>query len=163
MSTKLKDVRTILIEDARQEAGLDGSATIEAEHVLLGLARQRSGPIAQLLIEAGLTRDAVRAALDAEWEQSLAVAGVTVTVAELPRATPDPKRQAKFGESAKLVLKRAAERAKRFGASRMGPGHVLVGLLDTNFGRVPRALELAGVDRSALYAKVLQILDDEKR
>ena len=58
MSTKLKDVRTILIQDAREEAELDGSATIEAEHVLLGLARQRRGSVADLLTEAGLTRDA---------------------------------------------------------------------------------------------------------
>jgi ATP-dependent Clp protease ATP-binding subunit ClpA len=163
MSTKLKDVRTILVQDAREEAELDGSASIEAEHVLLALARQQAGPIAQLLTEAGLTRDAIRAALDREWEQSLSVAGVTVTVAELPKATPDRGRNPKFGESAKLVLKRAADRAKRFGANRMSAGHVLVGLLDTNFGRVPRALELAGVDRLALYAQVLQILDAEKR
>ncbi|WP_112242817.1 Clp protease N-terminal domain-containing protein [Kribbella monticola] len=159
MTTKLKDVRTLLVQNAREEAEMDGSAMIEAEHVLLSLASPIGGDAARLLAEAGLTRDAIRAALDQEWEQSLAVAGVTVTVAELPRATSERGRNPKFGESAKLVLKRAAERAKRLGASRMSPAHVLVGVLDTKLGRVPRTLELAGVDRTALYAKAIQLID----
>jgi hypothetical protein len=45
-----------------------------------------------LLTEAGLTRDAIRAALDREWERSLAVAGVAVQDAQLPNATSDPHR-----------------------------------------------------------------------
>jgi ATP-dependent Clp protease ATP-binding subunit ClpA len=159
MSTKLKDVRTILVQHAREEAEMDGSAAIEAEHVLLSLASPIGGDVARLLAEAGLTRDAIRAALDQEWEQSLAVAGVTVAVAELPRATPKRDRHPKFGESARLVLKRAAERAKKLGANRMTAAHVLVGVLDTKLGRVPRMLELAGVDRAALYAKALQLMD----
>jgi ATP-dependent Clp protease ATP-binding subunit ClpA len=163
MSTNVKDVRTILVQDAREEAGLDGSAAIEAEHVLLGLARQSAGPIAQLLAEAGLTRDAIRAALDREWEQSLSVAGVTVAVAELPSATPDRSRSPKFGESAKLVLKRATDQARRLGMHRITAAHILVGLLDTNLGRVSRALAVAGVDRQALRAKALQVADEESR
>jgi len=159
MSTKLKDVRTILVQNAREEAELDGSAAIEAEHVLLSLASPIGGDVARLLAGVGLTRDAIRAALDQEWEQSLAVAGVTVTVAELPRATPERGRHPKFGESAKLVLKRAAERARKLGANRMTAAHVLVGVLDTRLGRVPRTLELAGIDRAALYAKALQLID----
>ena len=73
MSVKVNDVRTILIRDARAEAELDGSRAIEAEHLLLGLTRQPSGPVMRLLADAGLTRDAIRAALDREWEQSLAI------------------------------------------------------------------------------------------
>lgn len=163
MATKLKDVRTILIEDVREEAELDGSATIEAEHVLLSLASPIGGSVAQLLSEAGLTRDAIRTALDQEWEQSLSVAGVTVTVADLPRATPDRKRSPKFGESGKLVLVRAAGRAKKVGANRMTATHILIGILDTNLGRVPRTLALAGIDRLALYANAVELLDAESR
>ena len=59
--------------------GRDGSRTIEAEHVLLALAASRTTPAARMLAEAGLTEDAIRAALDREWEQSLAVAGIAVT------------------------------------------------------------------------------------
>jgi ATP-dependent Clp protease ATP-binding subunit ClpA len=163
MSTKVKDIRTLLVQDAREEAWLDGSAVIEAEHVLLGLARQSGGPISGLLTDAGLTRDAIRAALDGEWEQSLSVAGVAVAVAELPPATPDRGRQPKFGESAKLVLKRAADQARRLGAHRISAAHVLIGVLDTNLGRVARVLDLAGVDRPALQARALQIAADEPR
>jgi hypothetical protein len=41
----------------------------------------------------------------------------------------------------------------------MTAAHVLVGVLDTKLGRVPRTLELAGVDRTALYAKAIQLID----
>ncbi|QNE18899.1 Clp protease [Kribbella qitaiheensis] len=163
MTTKLKDVRTVLVQDAREEAALDGSAAIEAEHVLLGLARQPGGRVAELLAEAGLTREAIRAALDREWEGTLAVAGIAVAVAELPPATPDRGRQPKFGESAKLVLKRAAEKAKRLGANRLTAAHILVGILDTDLGRVARALDLAGIDRPALLIRVQWLAGEEVR
>ncbi|TDU91049.1 ClpA/ClpB-like protein [Kribbella voronezhensis] len=163
MSTNVKDVRTVLTRDAREEAELDGSAAIEAEHVLLGLTRQSAGPVSRLLTEAGLTRETIRDALDREWEQSLSVAGIAVAVAELPTPTPDRGRPPKFGESAKLVLKRAADLARRLGAHRITAAHILAGLLDTNLGRVARALDLAGVDRPALQARALQIAADEAR
>jgi hypothetical protein len=82
MSTKVKDVRLVLVRSAGEEALLDGSESIEAEHVLLALAKLFGSTASRLLTEVGLTRDAIRAALDREWEQSLAVAGVAVQVAQ---------------------------------------------------------------------------------
>jgi hypothetical protein len=72
-----------------------------------------------LLTEVGLTRDAIRAALDGEWEQSLAVAGVSV-VAQLPEATSDPHRSPWIGASTKLLLKRAADHASATGGGVAG-------------------------------------------
>jgi ATP-dependent Clp protease ATP-binding subunit ClpA len=89
MSTKVKDVRLVLVLSAGEEALLDGSESIEAEHVLLALAKLPGRTASRLLTEVGLTRAAIRAALDREWEQSLAVAGVAVQVAQLPEATSD--------------------------------------------------------------------------
>ena len=156
MSTSTKDVRAVLVRGARSEAQLDGSATIEAEHVLLALAALGGTTTARLLAEAGLSRDEIRAALDREWEQSLAVAGITVAVAELPTATPDPDRRPRIGESTVRLLKRAADTASGFGGGRIGAAHMLVGVLDAKLGRVPRALDLAGIDRAALRARAAE-------
>ena len=159
MSTAAKDVRAVLIRGAREEARLDGSATIEAEHVLLALAALDGTATARLLAAAGLGRDAVRELLDREWEQSLAVAGVRIDVGQLPSATPDPSRKPRIGESTVKLLKRAMDAS----SGRITAGHLLVGVLDTKLGRVSRVLDLGGVDRAALRAQALQSIADGVR
>ncbi|WBQ06548.1 Clp protease N-terminal domain-containing protein [Kribbella sp. CA-293567] len=147
MTTQANEVREVLIRSARAEAVEDGSVAIEAEHVLLALTKLSGTTTARLLAGAGLTHATLRAALDREWEQSLSVAGVEVSVDELPKATPDPSRNPQIGETTKLLLKRAGATA---GGGRIGAAHLLAGALDTTLGRVPRVLGLAGVDREAL-------------
>ncbi len=159
MSTKAKDVRAVLVHGGRAEAQLDGSPAVEAEHVLLALAALPDNAVARLLRDAGLSRDAIRAALDREWEQSLAVAGITLEIETLPKATPDPGRSPHIGESTKLVLKRAMDDASKRGGGRIGASNVLVGILDAKLGRVPRALALAGIDRPALRARATEQTD----
>jgi ATP-dependent Clp protease ATP-binding subunit ClpA len=151
-----KDVRAILVHHARDEARREGSRTIEAEHVLLALVALEDSAAARMLAEAGLTEDTIRAALDQEWEQSLAVAGIAVRAGTLPGATPDRARDPQIGESTKLLLRRAMDAEPKRG--RFGPLRVLVGLLSTDRGRVARALEAAGVDRTALLAKATEAL-----
>jgi len=153
-TNQAKDVRAVLVRYARREAQLDGSSTIEAEHVLLGLAELEGSTTARLLTEAGLSRDEIKAALDREWEQSLAVAGVRIEVDQLPTPSPDPERRPRIGESAMRSLKRAMDTASALGDGRIGAAHMLLGVLDTKLGRVARALDLAGIDRAALRARV---------
>jgi ATP-dependent Clp protease ATP-binding subunit ClpA len=149
-----KDVRAILVRAARAEARRDGSRTIEAEHVLLALAALEDAPAARLLADAGLTEDAIRAALNREWEQSLAVAGIAVRMGLLPEATPD--RDPQIGESTKLMLRRAMDAPPKL--ARFGSMRILVGLLDAERGRVARTLQAAGVDRATLHAKATEAL-----
>jgi ATP-dependent Clp protease ATP-binding subunit ClpA len=152
------DVRSILVRSARDEARRDGSRSIEAEHVLLALAGLEDTPAAQLLAEAGLTEGAIREALNLEWEQSLAVAGIAVRIGLLPEATPDPHRHPQIGESTKLLLKRAMDAPPKIGAGGIGPMRILVGILDTERSRVARAFTAAGVDRAALRARAAAAL-----
>ena len=152
------DVRSILVRAARVEARRDGSRTIEAEHVLLALAGEHDSEAAQLLAEVGLTEDAIRSALNREWEQSLAVAGIEVRTGSLPEATPERGRDPQMGESTKLLLHRAMEAEPKPGGGRLGPMRILVGLLATERGRVARALDAAGVDRAALRARATEAL-----
>jgi ATP-dependent Clp protease ATP-binding subunit ClpA len=158
MSSDAKDVRTILVRDAREVARRDGSRTVEAEHVLVALAAMEGNPAARLLTEAGLTEDAIRVALDREWEQSLAIAGIAVRVGLLPQATPDHSHDPHIGESVRLLLKRALDVHPRAGGTRIGSVRILAGILDTDRGRVARALEGAGVDRAALRARATEAL-----
>jgi ATP-dependent Clp protease ATP-binding subunit ClpA len=158
MSSDAKDVRTILVRDAREAARRDGSRTIEAEHVLLALAAMEGNPAARLLADAGLTEDAIRAALDREWEESLAVAGIAVEIGLLPQASMDHSRDPQIGESVRLLLKRAMDAPPRAGGTRIGTVRILAGLLDTDHGRVARALQTAGVDRLALRARATEAL-----
>jgi ATP-dependent Clp protease ATP-binding subunit ClpA len=159
MSSDAKDVRSVLVRGAREEARLDGSPTIEAEHVLLALAGLEHTETARLLAEAGFTPDGIRAALDREWEQSLAVAGVRIEISHVPRATPEPGRRPRIGESTVRVLKRAMDSVSDLGGGRIGAAHILIGLLDTKLGRVPRAFDLAGVDRAALRDQAVGLAD----
>lgn len=158
MPSDAKDIRALLVRDAREEARRDGSRTIEAEHVLLALAATETTPAARMLAEAGLSEDAIRTALNREWEHSLAVAGIAIKIGLLPSATADQRRDPHIGESTKLLLKRAMDAPPKIGTGRIGPTRILVGLLDTDRGRVARALEVAGVDRTALRAKAAEAL-----
>ena len=121
-----KDARRV-VEAARSEACDAGSATIEAEHLLVALAR-RPHP-----------------ALAGERAASLAAAGVDWDVPARPsRAEP------RFATSAKLALERSLSAAVARHDRRLTSDHVLLGVLEAEVGTVPRALELAGIDRRAL-------------
>ncbi|HEY3006148.1 MAG TPA: Clp protease N-terminal domain-containing protein [Kribbellaceae bacterium] len=154
-TSKVADVRETIVRGARGEARADGSAGIEAEHILLALAAQDGSPAQRLLAGAGLDHDAIRVALDREWEHTLSHAGLVVQVAGLPAASADPARRPQIAESAKLALKRAMAAAAATGGGRIGPVHLLVGVLQAPLGRVPRALGLAGVDRAALMDRAV--------
>ncbi|MFI7062196.1 Clp protease N-terminal domain-containing protein [Kribbella sp. NPDC050124] len=163
MSSDAKDVRTILVRGAREVARRDGSRTIEAEHVLLALAAMENNPAARLLADAGLTEDVIRAALDREWEHSLAIAGIAVRIGLLPEATPDHSRDPQIGESVRLLLKRALDAEPKVGGTRIGSVRILAGILDSDRNRVARALTTAGIDRAALRTRAAEALAEGVR
>ncbi|GIE91276.1 Clp protease N-terminal domain-containing protein [Actinoplanes regularis] len=143
---------------AGAEANAEGSAMIEAHHMLLAIAQDGSPTLAA----AGIDHAAVRAALDHEFTRSLAVAGVRVD-GGLPQATPQTAGQPGLGATAKAALDRGFAGAQRKRDCR--PGHVLLGVLLAPVGTVPRALDFAGVDRSRLIEDVRREIaggDDER-
>jgi hypothetical protein len=135
------------------EARQDGARCIEAEHVLLALATSDTDA-GKVLIEAGFDRDRVAAALGEERRQSLAFAGVATLVPMLTAATKTD-RPVTLGTTAKAALSRAfhASHRERSRRERLDSLDFLVGILSAELGTVPRALALAGVDRSALIAR----------
>ncbi|MEV5710619.1 Clp protease N-terminal domain-containing protein [Actinoallomurus sp. NPDC052274] len=141
-----------VMERAACEAQEAGSATIEAEHLLLAIAAEHESTTQRLLSEAGLEYPAISDALEQEFKHSLSTAGVTV--GELPRPSRSPKRPSRIGATGKLVLERGM--ATVASKKDLRPAHLLLGVLQLNVGTVPRALALAGVDQADLAERVRQ-------
>jgi ATP-dependent Clp protease ATP-binding subunit ClpA len=147
-------VRTI-VERAGREAREDGSATTEAQHLLLAVAAEFEPSTHAILTSVGLDHRAIREALDREFERSLGAVGVSAEAFELPPASIGPDRP-RLGASAKLALERGLSAAAR--KSDLRPAHLLQGILRADVGTVPRALDLAGVDQADLRGRVQQTL-----
>ncbi|WP_062355250.1 Clp protease N-terminal domain-containing protein [Herbidospora yilanensis] len=138
-----------VIQQARLEAFDDGSATLEACHLLLGIAVVGENTE---LIAAGLGYDQIRAALREEFEHSLQTVGVSAAVYHLPKPTRVGDPPTTLGASAKLAFDRGFARART--KKDLRPVHLLLGILQAEIGTVPRALALAGFDRPALIARL---------
>jgi D-alanyl-D-alanine carboxypeptidase len=144
-----------ILRRAREEAMATGSASVEAQHVLLAIAAHKGTEAQRILATAGLDHAAVLEALDREFEESLAGAGVSLGSFGLPPASRRHEGAPRWGSSFKLVVQRAP---------RSGPGErldatrLLLGILRAQVGIVPRALSLAGIDRAGLAATTEQAL-----
>jgi ATP-dependent Clp protease ATP-binding subunit ClpA len=148
MSAFDKYLETIL-DRAGNEARLDGSTTVEAQHLLLAVAADHHSAAGQFLASAGLDRDTIRGALDREFQHSLGAVGVAGLAFGLQSASPDPRRTPHPGSSVRLAL----ERGVASGGRHMNSTHLLLGILMADVGTIPRALALAGVDRADLTAR----------
>ncbi|GAA3115720.1 Clp protease N-terminal domain-containing protein [Streptosporangium carneum] len=147
-----------IIEQGAREAQEDGSPTIEAHHLLLAIAADQESGTRRILGSAGLDRQAIRDALDREYEQSLSAAGVSLAAFDLPRPNRTLEPPARLGASARGALDRLAS---AFRKKDLGPVHLLLGILQAQVGTVPRALALAGVDQADLTARVRRALTDQ--
>ncbi|MFI6478831.1 Clp protease N-terminal domain-containing protein [Nonomuraea sp. NPDC050663] len=140
----------LTLTQAGDEARREGSATIEAQHVLLAIAAGHESVTLELLASSGLDYQALREALHREFEHSLAAAGVRLAPSGPPAASPHPSRGLQMGASARTALERGVfARHKKD----LRPAHLLIGILGAEVGTVPRALALAGVDRHALVTR----------
>lgn len=145
-----------VIMRAHVEARDDGSATVEAQHLLLAVAAEPEPTVREVLAAAGLDRETVHGALEREFVDSLSAVGVASSAYELPKPNRLPAKP-KIGTSAKLALERGVFAGAR--KKDLRPGHVLLGILAAEVGTVPRALALAGVDRDDLMNRIRQTLE----
>lgn len=142
-----------VVNAAEDEARALGSATIEAEHVLLALTRlDPSTAAGAALADVGLDHDAALEALDAERERSLLAVGISIGDFHLP--PPHPSSTPRLAAGAKSALEHALRISSSRGDRRIGSGHILLALLRAEAGTVPRALAEAGVDRAELNDRV---------
>ncbi len=135
------------------EAKRDGADFIEAEHMLLALAANPDSDAAKLLHEYGLDHDRLAAALREEHRQTLAFVGMTATDTKVGDAT-ELDNPPSLGTSAKVAVRRAligSRRGRR--RARLRGTDLLAGILEAEFGTVPRTLAIAGIDRAALLSR----------
>jgi ATP-dependent Clp protease ATP-binding subunit ClpA len=143
-----RDARQV-VKSAETEARERGSATIEAEHLLLALTDcDPTTPAGETLAAAGLDRAALEQALASERERSLMSVGISIHDFDLP--APHPAARPRMAASAKSALEHALRISLVRADKRIGPGHILLALLRAEAGTVPRALAEAGVDRREL-------------
>jgi D-alanyl-D-alanine carboxypeptidase len=144
-----------VLEQGREEARQDGSAAVEAEHLLLGVAAGPRAVPREVLAAAGLDHRVIRDALDREFEHSLNAAGASATAFDLPRPSANPDRPSRLAASARLAIERGATSAPK---KDLQPAHLLLGILQADVGTVPRALALAGIDRAGLAERARRAL-----
>jgi len=135
------------------EAKREGAEFIEAEHMLLALAANPDSDAAKLLNEVGLDHERLATALHEEHRQTLAFVGMTATDTKLSGATALDSPPS-LGTSAKVAVRRALIGSRHdHRRARLRGTDLLAGILEAEFGTVPRALAIAGIDRAALLAR----------
>ena len=150
MSRAVRDTVVRSIAEAQKR----NAPLVEAEHLLLALSLA-DAPAVRVLEQAGLDHAGVEAALRAERDAALRAAGVDPVAPERLAASPRAARP-RWGTSARDALVRAHRVASAHRRSRMTHADLLAALAELELGTVPRALELAGVDRTAMRAAALR-------
>ena len=148
---------------AKDEARAGGSRKVEAEHVLLALSRQDGTDAREILESVGLDHAAILEAIERESEQSLRAVGVTLGDKDLVKATGARDFEPRFGQSAKLALRRGADLEARRVAPPLEPIHLLLGVLYAKAGTVPRILAISGVDAGDLTGKAEKALSQRRQ
>lgn len=148
-----------ILDRAGHEATLDGSSTVEAQHVLLAIAAEPATAAGRVLTSIGLDRRTIRDALDREHAHSLDAAGVSLAGFDLPPRAEDPprgdpRRATRLGASVRVALERGLAGVRR----NPRPAHLLLGILQAQVGTVPRALALSGIDQTELTVRLRQAL-----
>jgi ATP-dependent Clp protease ATP-binding subunit ClpA len=135
-----KDARTV-VKEAVVVARELGSPSVEAEHLLLAVAR--TSDVLGALDEATL-----RAALERETERSLAAVGVSADTPAFSPYAGDPK----LATSAKVALQNALKESLQRKDREIAAAHLAAAILRPAHGTVPRALAIAGLERPDPYA-----------
>ncbi len=120
---------------ARYEAAILSSLTIETEHLLLGILKDRNPLIAQL-VGGHQSADAIRS--------------LTYERAGQPGAPLDNSVEIPFSTDVKRALQYAAEEADRLLHGHIGPEHLLLGVLRLDAGLACDVLRESGLALSAV-------------
>ena len=127
---------------SREEVTLQGAASIEPVHLLLGLIREKGHVAAEVLQAAGLSRELLRKQIE---RQSTSPSSVPLSE-EIP-----------FSRSSKRVLQFAAEEADRLSHPDIGPEHLLLGLLREADSSVASMLSRHALDLNTARSDVVRL------
>jgi ATP-dependent Clp protease ATP-binding subunit ClpA len=146
------EISQTVVQQFQVEAKQDGAKFVEAEHMLLALAADKENDAARLLSEFGVDRERLASALHEEHHRTLACAGINAPTERRIQAT-EVEGSLSLGTSAKTAMRRALTGSHHDRRARLRSTNLLAGILEAELGRVPRALAIAGIDRSAIIAR----------
>ena len=126
---------------AQEEARLLNHNYIGSEHLLLGLAHDSGGVAAQALASLGVSLEAARA-------QVMLFDG---------RGNEEPSGHVPFTLHARHALERSVAATHRLGSDRIGPEHLILGLLDVEESTGVQVLSALGVAPETVRARVLEL------
>jgi ATP-dependent Clp protease ATP-binding subunit ClpC len=132
---------------AMEEAQRLGHASVDTEHLLVGLLRQETGAAATALERAGVTAEAVRSEIER-------------TIGRGKTTSPDPTP---FSRDAKRALELALREALSLGANVVSTEHVLLGVVGVEDGVAARILRDFDVDREKVRSEVVRVLEGGAR
>ena len=145
-----------VIERAIEVARVDHAADVQPEHLLQSVANDRSCDAAAVLREQGLTAEALADALRHEREAALAFAGVGMPTDDMLRAAPRLGRPGWGSATREVIVNSRHAMISPTGKKRSAEMALTISLLSQRRGRVARALELAGIDRTLVVAHLLE-------
>lgn len=159
-----KDVRLMLV-GVQQDAAVAGSTTIEAEHLLIGIASAPTTSAGRILDSHGVTRTGLLASLEeptggfSDFDaDALASVGVDLIAVQrsadevfgegaFARAGIRPLRgRARFGESAKTALARSLQEALATDSKEISTTELLLAMMRDPKGRCAILLKPFGLD-----------------
>ncbi len=143
------------VRRAAEIAEAEGSAMVQAEHLLTALVDPVRDSVGRALVDARITAEAIRSARDSEFQTALATVGI-VTGRPVPPASTRLRRgrTTRFAPSAKLALERTLEAAAQTGARRISNRHLLVAIVGADVGRTPQLLAELGTSPAELLRRV---------
>ena len=121
----ITDRARVVIERARQEAARHGSATVETEHLLLGLVLESDGPVAEAIAACRLVENEIRLQLQ--------------PLNGRVRSQAPALSQGSLG-----VLQEALREALQRGSDKLACDHLLLALLREPGGRAQRIVMALG-------------------
>jgi uncharacterized protein (TIGR03435 family) len=133
---------------ARYEASELGSASIETEHLLLGLIREDKGVTTRLFADAGIALDDIRGE-------------VLRRVPERPKISTSV--EIPFGAATMHVLQLAAEEADGLSHDYIGTEHLLLGLLREQGSLAADVLTSRGLQLDSVRERTVELLSDGER
>lgn len=128
---------------AMEEAHRLGHASVDTEHLLVGLLRQETGAAAKALERAGVTVEAVRGEIEH-----------TVGRGKAPPPDPTP-----FSRDAKRALELSLREALSLGANIVSTEHVLLGVVGVDDGVAVQILGELGADPETIRAELFRLFD----
>lgn len=128
---------------ARYEVSQLGATSIQPEHILLGLTREGSGLVAQILALSQVSPDDIRGEIE---RRSVFREKISTSV-EIP-----------FSAETKRVLQFAAEEADRLRHSYIGTEHLLLGLLREEASGAPSILAMHGLRSDDVRSTIVKLL-----